>query len=183
MKLKNILMSGALAFGALGVTSAFACMPPGDAGEPATRCAKPAKHDEGKKAEMMKERLKYRMTLLEQALDLKDDQKADWAAFQASLLSSDDQKDRDALRSRIASFSEMTAPERLRAMEEGLAKHQAELAKKREVVEVFYAILDKDQQAVFNQKFMLMGERMRKDLPRDGKLPHREKPAFAPAAQ
>lgn len=181
MKLKTILMSSMLAMGALGATAAFACMPPGDAGEPRTRCAKPSKHDEGKKAEMMKERLQYRMTLLEKALDLKDDQKTDWAAFQASLLSSDDMKDRGALRERIASFSEMTAPERLRAMEDGLAKHQAALAKKREAVEAFYAILDKEQQAVFDQQFMLMGERMKKDLPRDGRLPAREKPAFAPA--
>lgn len=179
MKLKTIMMSSMLSVGALGASSAFACMPPGDAGEPAMRCAKPSKHDEGKKAEMMKERLQYRMTLLEKALELKDDQKADWAAFQAAMLPEAGMK--QSVRENVQAFGTMTAPERLRAMEDGLAKHQAALAKKREAVEAFYAILDKEQQAVFDQQFMLMGERMKKDLPRDGKLPPREKPAFGPA--
>lgn len=179
MKLKTILMSSMLAVGALGASSAFACMPPGDAGEPAMRCAKPSKHDEGKKAEMMKERLQYRMMLLEKALALKDDQKTDWSAFQAAMLPDAGMK--QSVRENVQAFGAMTAPERLRAMEDGLAKNQAALAKKREAVEAFYAILDKEQQAVFDQQFMLMGERMKKDLPRDGKLPPREKPAFGPA--
>lgn len=157
-KLKTLAVLSVTALGLLGASASFACMGPQIEGGPKMqRCLEDRDLEADREAmqKRMQERVVYRLEKLGASLSLREDQQAAWTAFQGALLvgAQDARAGLKDHRGLIREMGAMSAPERLRLMEERMASHQAGLKKTREAVEAFYGQLDADQKNVFDAKF------------------------------
>lgn len=144
---RTAMIAAVLAATAMGSTAALARG--GDCDWRGERGAKNEQMTPEARQERMQQRVDAKLSKLETALALTPEQKPAWDRFKTSA------HERVAAMQpmRPADASAMSAVERMKRMEEHLAKRSTELGKARAEVETFYATLSDTQKAAFDKEF------------------------------